>query len=366
MAISGNSLIESKNSPLYRQIATILKKEIRTQYNPNDPLPSQRELAQRFKTSSVTVGNALRELANEGMVTRTERMGTFVTENQNLSQGLVGLLMSFKDALYTGKLLEPIHTSLHEARLRPVFYGGNADYEQELEALGEIGRFREVGAIVYSVFLNRLVDKIDILVKSGVPVVTINRAIEGCDCAQVDQFAIGALQADYLLEKQAQRILYLDICKPGVRGTSAQMHGFLSTFIEKKQSMANIRAIKFQMQAVGDQEQQRIEAEIQSALHPILNNASLPHPDAVVCNDGFLLQVVAAMNASGLRPETDIRLVGDDDHELPGFPYATVDENITETGRMAVRMLMERIEKKYEGPQRIHSVAPRLVIHEGT
>lgn len=77
------TLILSRNSPvpLYCQLKDILKAAIECgKLKPNDRLPPETELAQRFQVSRMTVRQALIELENEGFIRRRQGRGTFVAE----------------------------------------------------------------------------------------------------------------------------------------------------------------------------------------------------------------------------------------------------------------------------------------------
>jgi GntR family transcriptional regulator len=65
--------------PLYHQVKTSILSRIETgQWRPGDRLPSEDELADRFKVSKITVRQALRELAQLGHIRREQGRGTFV------------------------------------------------------------------------------------------------------------------------------------------------------------------------------------------------------------------------------------------------------------------------------------------------
>ncbi len=67
--------------PLYRQLRESLVEEITSgRYRPHRRLPSERELALRFKVSRMTARQALLELAHEGLIYTRMGKGTFVAE----------------------------------------------------------------------------------------------------------------------------------------------------------------------------------------------------------------------------------------------------------------------------------------------
>jgi GntR family transcriptional regulator len=69
----------SKRSPKGEQLRTILE-DLIAGLRPGDPLPSERELAERFDVARMTVRAEITRLATEGVVERVQGRGTFVAE----------------------------------------------------------------------------------------------------------------------------------------------------------------------------------------------------------------------------------------------------------------------------------------------
>ena len=79
MAASPASASIPAFTPLYRQIKTLLTDRLHAgEWRPGDTLPSEHELAERFKVSQGTVRKAIDELAAENLVVRRQGKGTFV------------------------------------------------------------------------------------------------------------------------------------------------------------------------------------------------------------------------------------------------------------------------------------------------
>jgi GntR family transcriptional regulator len=66
-------------SPLYQQIKALIMKDLQhAQWRPGEAIPSEMELAARFKVSQGTVRKAIDELAAENLLVRRQGRGTFV------------------------------------------------------------------------------------------------------------------------------------------------------------------------------------------------------------------------------------------------------------------------------------------------
>lgn len=66
-------------SPLYQQIKSLVLQSLQAgEWRPGDPIPSEFELAARYKVSQGTVRKAIDELAKEHLLVRRQGKGTFV------------------------------------------------------------------------------------------------------------------------------------------------------------------------------------------------------------------------------------------------------------------------------------------------
>src|SRR5947207_3749076 len=66
-------------SPLYQQIKTLITRSLEAgEWRPGEAIPSEMELAARFKVSQGTVRKAIDELATDNLLVRRQGKGTFV------------------------------------------------------------------------------------------------------------------------------------------------------------------------------------------------------------------------------------------------------------------------------------------------
>lgn len=73
-------LDENDHAPLYRQLQRSLRAAIEQKILAHDDaLPAERDLAEEFQISRITVRKAIEGLVNEGLLTRRQGAGTFVT-----------------------------------------------------------------------------------------------------------------------------------------------------------------------------------------------------------------------------------------------------------------------------------------------
>lgn len=81
-----------REQPLYDQLVEILKEQIDTELEPNNKLPSERELSRKYRLSRTTVRLAFQELERIGYIYRQHGKGTFVS---NLSSQATNLHESY-------------------------------------------------------------------------------------------------------------------------------------------------------------------------------------------------------------------------------------------------------------------------------
>jgi len=102
---------KSSPIPIYYQIEEFIKELIENgELRPGDSLPPEREYAERYQISRMTVRQAFTQLVNEGYLYRMQGKGTFVAERK-IEQPLQGLTSFTEDMKARG--LEPGSQLIH-------------------------------------------------------------------------------------------------------------------------------------------------------------------------------------------------------------------------------------------------------------
>lgn len=96
-------MIDKKSPvPIYHQLEEFIKQQINSgQLQPNQAIPSERELTEKFQISRMTVRQALTNLVNDGFLYRKKGTGTFVSERK-VEQVLQCLTSFSEDMLERG------------------------------------------------------------------------------------------------------------------------------------------------------------------------------------------------------------------------------------------------------------------------
>lgn len=88
--------------PLYLQLEELIRSQIASGVlRPGDPLPAEAELQARFSVSRTTVRQAMANLERDGMISRVQGKGTFISRPRK-SQPRLSLLSSFSEEIKRG------------------------------------------------------------------------------------------------------------------------------------------------------------------------------------------------------------------------------------------------------------------------
>lgn len=89
----------------FERIADDLRQQIREEkLRPGQLLPTQSQLMQEYKASSLTVQKAIRLLRNEGWVIARQGRGTFVTRSADFEEAFEDVASDLQQQIYTGTL----------------------------------------------------------------------------------------------------------------------------------------------------------------------------------------------------------------------------------------------------------------------
>jgi GntR family transcriptional regulator len=116
------NLNEQNRAPLYQQLQRALRDAIEdNRLAPDEALPPERELAEEFGISRITVRKALDALVSEGMLTRRQGAGTFVTArgDTRVEKSFATLSSFSEDMLSRGRKPESVWLSRSAGTVTP-------------------------------------------------------------------------------------------------------------------------------------------------------------------------------------------------------------------------------------------------------
>jgi GntR family transcriptional regulator len=86
--------LEKNNIPLYVQLGQIIKSQIMTgELLAGQQIPTEKEFAETYRVSSITVRQAILNLVKEGLLLRKQGKGTFVEEGATNTRNIMTLKM---------------------------------------------------------------------------------------------------------------------------------------------------------------------------------------------------------------------------------------------------------------------------------
>jgi len=350
------------NVPKYRQVFETLSHEILSgKYPAAQKFPSEAALVQRFGTSRITVGRALRELSQRGLVERVAGSGTFVGRGHVSADSLVfGLLIP---DLGTSEIFEPICQGIAAAptasRHGLLWGHSTAGAEPpEEQALGLCQQF--IASNVAGVFFAPLergesaretnLTIAGRLEDARIPMVLLDRSLEPYphrsrhDLVGIDNRCAARLAVEHLVECGAGQISFVAY-SGGAATVDARIAGFRESFAGG---------------AV-----YRVDEITGASVDPMLK--SFRPGDGFVCaNDRTAGEFMRVVLALGCRVPEHLRIVGIDDVEYASLlpvPLTTVRQPCREIGEAAMETMLSRIARPSR-PSREVLVACRLVARE--
>jgi len=86
--------------PLYHQIREVLLEAIRSgDFALDQPIPSERELGEKFEVNRLTVRQAITDMVNDGWLRRQRGVGTFINDRRPM-QMVMPALMGFSERMH--------------------------------------------------------------------------------------------------------------------------------------------------------------------------------------------------------------------------------------------------------------------------
>jgi DNA-binding LacI/PurR family transcriptional regulator len=350
----------------YQQVFDALHRRIRAgDYEPGQKLPSEAALVKQFGTSRITVGRAVRDLQQRGLVERRAGSGTYVraATNTGLSFGL--LIPNLGETEIFEHICKGIASS-PQADGHALLWGGSNSSRLTLDELAWRLCRNYIANKVAGVFfapleLTASKDEVNrrivaALEKARIPIILLDRCIlpypHRCphDLVGIDNRRAGYMAAEHLLKLGVRRIAF--VAQPNSAPTvDARIAGY-------REALFNHQC-PFKRTWV-----QRIDAGFRDEVSRMMKAV---HAEAVVCaNDRTAGQLMHTLLALGHRIPGDVKIVGMDDvgyASLLPVPLTTIQQPCRAIGEAAMAAMLERIEKPAMHPRDV-LLDCKLVVRE--
>ena len=194
------------------------------------------------------------------------------------------------------------------------------------------------------------------MVKSGVPLVLVDRYFEGVPFVGGDDERIGLIATRHLMQQGYRRIAHLR--EPNISTAIGRYRGYLRAMHEAK--------MRVRQDYIVSAEYHNEESGYEGIKQLLALN---PRPDAVfAASDPIAIGAMQALQESGLRLPTDFGVIGVGMHrygEYLRIPLSTVDQHRTEIGRLAASILLGAIDGK-PVPTSPVLIEPTLIVRDSS
>lgn len=358
----------TKQNQLYHRVADQVIEIIQSRrLRPHDPVPSEGELAKLFGVSRMTSKLALQKLAEQGLVYRLPRRGTFLAEPQDgrITQGgfplqdpeaapavekrsgQIALIMPHLSD-YTARIIAAAEAEVrkHGCDLILKMTKDCDDEELCLERLAEGGI---TGIILFPQGRKTCSDQVLRLKLQKLPLVIIDRIFHEVeiDCVYHDHYMGSYQMTKYLIGKGHREIGYTSNAIDHITSREERYQGYIQALLDHKIPV-KYQNIHFRSVACNtsriherDPEQERF----------IQDN---PHMTAIMCGDDHVAisTIYTALHMDIPVPDK-LSIVGFSDIQLAAYipiPLTTVRQDTERLARSAVDLLMKRVGSSNENP----------------
>lgn len=355
-----------KTTHKYRRIAESLRQKITNgRYIAGDFLPTTKQLAADYGTTTVTIDRAIGLLVSDGLVTRTPGVGTIVSlqheseASTGTDAGLVAaLLQAQTDSHYWERLIEGINDVLRPAGFVTLIGYHNQEYEVAIEH-ARLFRERGAGLIFFTPVDRPTRDEYEVdnariirdLREMGFTVIMLDRYVQSVGGHFVSELSYE--QGVEMMRSLIQRGFRTPLCVSTdfVSVIESRENAFVDGCLREGIKDGTERIVRVPLKKFQDRDYAAIEAQL----------GSLTQVDLIVCLNSrifnTLIYILAKRSGRGDVGER-VRLAGFVDFELMDLETvaAYVEQPVREVGRAAGRMAQRLIEQWT--PEVQHSFVP--------
>ena len=362
--------------PIYLQLANQLRERILAgDLLPDTRLETEWQLAQDLHISRGTVRQALATLENEGLLYRIPGKGTYVRgflAKVSNTSSLIGFMVPFAHDPLTMEMLSGAESTLRGRGYRLLFCNCGRDQARQAREVRALLTQGIRGLILFPVDGAVSAPILSWLQEQSFPVVLIDRYVPGVevDSVVVDNYSGGYQATEHLILLGHRRIGFVATGNLHISTVAERFAGYRqaledrcisyrpSWLLEKWQEWDPDRILQNRLTPEEQEEDRRLLSEY-------LRQEDAP--DALFAvNDLVAIRLLRSLQAEGRRVPQDMALVGFDNLDVAAnlaVPLTTIHQPKREIGAQAARLLLDRLERRSAGPQKV--VLPvTLVVRE--
>lgn len=311
--------------PLYQVIIDDILNDIQLGNLKNgDQLPTEHELADRYKVSRITSKRALNDLETLGYVKRIQGKGSFIQKDDINSTHEILFVMPFPNAPNFGNYTQGMLKALTESPYR-LHILDNESLHKEQHDFSQYA-----GVILYPQSSNESMNFIFKLFEGNIPTILLDKEISGVPLTSVTPNNVqgGFIATEHLMKQKCKKIGFVgqkDFFN--ISSSRERFIGYLKAF-EKQDNLKPQEAVYFE------------------PLHHFDLEQFIKFDGIVFENDILAIQVMNQLLSNNVKIPQDIKLVGFDNSqasELVNPSLSSVAQDFESIGFRAMKELLQEI-----------------------
>ncbi len=352
--------------PLYMKIANDLRMQIQTEkIKPGDKLPTEFELMQLYDVSRITASKAVAILAEEGLIYRARKLGTFVKDFNRDSQFLSPLTtdntlqkkmfpLVFPFSMNSGlNIIDGVVKSDSSNQYYFVPYNSDNSLENEREILTNLLSINPPGLICHPIVSKKNVPLFMQFIVRKIPVIFIDHGVYGVNAPFVttDNHNICYNLTRELISMGHTRIAFV-ATNSTLETSKARFAGYIKALVENNIVPSPEYFVDITSELPTHDILISDDPEVFNLPSIFKSIMSLKErPTALICvNDAIAIHIEKLALAQGISIPNDLSIVGFDNSDICNHltvPLTAVAPNYEQIGAEAISIYNRLITKDH-------------------
>ncbi len=343
------------DTPLYEQIYRHIAEEIHSgKLQPQDRVPSEKELAEQFNVSRITSKSALEKLSQAGLIKRLRGKGSFVAKSLPVlaanppepepsggaGRKAIGFIAPDLSDAFGIRILRRVEQALTAVNYDLLLKFTYNNQQLEEKAISSLVQAGVKGLIVFPVNGELYNSDLLKLVYKQFPLVLVDKYLKGIPASAVytDNKRASEVLTEYLLNKGHTRVAFISSTVQNTSSIEERLQGFISAHMKKgigvNQNYCFTELTHNNLEMDFKTQKDKLIAFI--SRHPgISAYVAAEYPLAIL-----LENILGELN---LRAETKEIVCFDAEQTYPSSDYAHILQNEESIGSKAVELLVDQI-----------------------